>query len=290
MQQGLDLLGEQLTLVLNFLDSKCNLDLEFKDAVAAGQIVKAKGIFPKLGKGWQMRQESIPGDLAIKSVSFSNNALYLETAPLDVEKAKETIRAKMLPFSYDEKKHCFMDSSTEKRLASIGPVSKPTHEKTVFAPRCLWTIPLRNLDEIRRRAVVQLIDALYTADAYIRDGIELDDGLMSGERGRPDMKLLMSFQMQLEMEQRPMLSDELTVRQEQRLEIRQIFTLQNLILHMNEQQLIEWVVKETTEKSEVMTIRVLHFVLAGKIKRAQPKLTWKEARDLARKLASSTPV
>ncbi len=198
---------------------------------------------------------------------------------------------RMLPFIYDNKKRIFFDSSTGKQLISISRPTKPHYEGTTLAPRCLWTIPIKKLDHIRIVTVIKLADSIYTNDAYSDEGIEIEESTVEQllKKTRMELKQVLELQMQLKAEQRPILSLGGEGAMYMRMELRQILGLYYSIVRMNEDELLEFIVQHTEQHGEGNTVQVLNFALAGKIKRVKPELTWKEAREMAKKLANSTP-
>lgn len=90
------------------------------------------------------------------------------------------------------------------------------------------------------------------------------------------------------MEQRPVLSLKTEIRQEQRLEMRmelqQIMALQYKILRMNEEELVDFASQDTSEKGQKKMMNIMRFVVAGRVKKAKPDLSWRDARKLAYKL------
>ncbi len=79
---------------------------------------------------------------------------------------------------------------------------------------------------------------------------------------------------------------ETTVRTEQ---IQALFALQRSILKMEGNELVEFLEQNLSEEGRRKTLSVFHFVLSGKVKKAKPDLSWKEARKLAWRLINKSP-
>ncbi len=291
MPEALDLLGAQLMLALQFYESNFNTNLTLVDTVSAEEKYSCKELFNRQGKVWCLRAESIPGNLTIKSISVDKRNLYLETAPLNWDGVAQVLKDQMLPFDCNPTQRRFSDSTNGQKLITISKPTSPKYEGTSLAPRCLWTIPLIGQDAIRRKMMIKLADVIYTADAYSYQGIGGEKIAVegSGKGGRLELQVLLELQMQLQAEQRAILSLRGALRGELRLELQQILGLYYSIVRMNEDELLKFIVDHTEKHGEKTTVQVLNFALAGKIKRAQPKLTWREARAMARKLANSKP-
>lgn len=280
-----DILGDQLLLAIRFVESGFDCDAEFKDAVNQEK-VKGSSLFTRQGNVWYMNSESIPGYLAIKAIGVDKSNLYLETSPLDAKRTEEVIKDNMLPFAYDSKRKVFSDLTTHKALIHISAWGRPQEDEITLGARCLWRIPFRSLDSIRREAAVRLADSIYTAEAFEVESIE--EAEIPAPTGRIGLRLQLRLQQSLRLEQRPILLLGQTIkgaqRHEQRLELRQIMGLQQLILNLKPEELIDFFAKYIEEHSEKRAIQVVDFILAGKIKRLRPNLTWKQARAHARRL------
>jgi len=76
------------------------------------------------------------------------------------------------------------------------------------------------------------------------------------------------------------------IRPEIRLELRQILSIQQILLQMDMNQLSEFVIESLEKRGLKQTESILNFVLAGRVKNAVPHLSWPQARHLARKISS----
>lgn len=283
-----DFLGSQLMLAVSFLESGFDPNLQLEDTVAS-QSTRASEVFSCQEERWFMRDESIPGHLAIKAIGVDENGLYIETSPLNAEKVQEVIQDLMLPFAYDAKGGTFSDTTTRQPLIRIGsPVKVPE-----LGARCLWTIPLKGIKPIRWKAVIRLADALFTADAYDVEPIEQETfGPIVSEPAvkKMSMQLQISLHQRLEIEQRPILSLRQELRPqmlgEMRLELRKLLAIEQKILNMSPQELEEFVVRHAIEHGEERTRSILLFAIAGRIKAVAQELTWREARKISLKLVA----
>lgn len=281
----LDLFGQQLLVVLRFIQSNFDLAGSFDDVVTAEKAVSAKELFINEGKQWILRPDSLPGDLALKAVAFSRRTLFLELAPLDLGEVQKMIAEEMLPISLDEM--YVRNATTRKILARVGSTEHPKHEDIELAPRCLWSIRISSLNEAEKHAIVDFLDRIYSAGVFSREGIEDEEeelvSVSDHRKPKIELRLSLRLQLRLAMEQRAMLSR--VQRPEGRLELQQIFALQNTILHMDEEQLVEFIVNSNETRGNGATSSILLFVATGRVKTAKPSLSWKQARQIAKRLA-----
>ena len=283
----LDLLGVQLQLALAFRDSGFAPDLRLEDEVTH-EALPAEDMFFQVGNRWYMRPESLPGHLGVKAIGADDDALYLETAPLRIDKIQGIAVERMMPFGYDAENSAFIDLTTGRRLVFIGPAERPEVGGVELDPRCLWTFPFAALDDVRRRAVVELADAAFTADAYELPEEEVSVGPVTSQAAvqRISLKVQLNLQQRLQAEQRPVLSlgTEMRREQVQTLELRQILAIDHAIRRMTNEDLVGFFAEYVAKHGEKQALRVAVFALAGKVKSAMPGITWREARRLARKL------
>lgn len=293
---GLDLLGQQLVMALQFAESGFNTDLALEDSVTDAPVRAGEAFQKKERNRWFMRWDSLPGHVGIKAIAVDRDAIYLETAPFDTERIRELIAERMLPVSYDEKRRCFVDTSTGKPLITVTIADAKVRQATrnrELAPRCMWTLPL-DVDPIRKRTMIALADLVYTDDAYRVEDVEtqVPDAPVHSFAGaqRMTMQLQMELRQTLELEQRPLLSLTTEQRLEQRLEIQQVLALEQRIGHMSFEELLEYANSDPSPEGQHRVLKVFVFVLAGRVKRAlaatQPNMTWREARRVARTLVA----
>ncbi|MCX6702067.1 MAG: hypothetical protein NTX96_02665 [Candidatus Zambryskibacteria bacterium] len=281
----LDLLGEQVMLALRFQESGFDPELELQDEVE-NQTARARILFSDSDGRWFMRSESIPGHLGIKAIAVDQENLYLETSPIKVEDVRRAIVDRMLPFTFQD--DGFVDVTTGKQLIFLGPVTKPEIEE--LGLRRLWTIPTHDLDGLRRSMVVRMVDTIYSVDAYEVEEVEVSSVPVISQASvqRLSQQLQIGLQQRMLLEQRPVLS--LSTRttgeqtQIQTLELRQIMALNHQLLRMGADELPDFFSRFIEKHGEKAALRVAIFAVAGKVKAAKPSLSWREARQVARKL------
>jgi hypothetical protein len=284
MANGYDDLGSQLQNALVFRKSSFSPDILLHDPIT-GEEVAASEMFEQQGTRWFIKFDSLPGHLGVKAIGVDIEGLYLETAPVDDKTIVALARDHKIPLIWDAKRSAFLNTASKRMMIKMSRQKINDRDNELEEERELWVMPLPQVSATDLGYAIRLADLVYTADAY---EVEEDESFEapSGPAMAPSMRLGLSFRQSLEITQRPLLSlgTELRPehRQEQRLEIRQILGLQQQILHMNERQLMDYAMKDLTPEGQKRTLRVLLFVLAGRIKSAKPKMTWKEARKIAR--------
>ncbi len=285
----MDLLGELLLQTIRFLDSGFNMDLILHDETLLADI-PAKEMFTETDGRWFMRGESIPGDLALKAIAVDADGLYLETGPIDTERVREVIIEEMQPFLLDASARSLQDVHTGRTLISISETAQPEKE---LGARCLVTVNLKEASDVRRQIIIRLLDLLYTRGCFT-SGEDEEAATALPTSQQMVQRLQLGLQQKLVAEQRPLLSLKIKMRDEMRDELRTelqaILGLQFRILAMGPEELLDFLVEYITKHGEESARNILLFTLAGKIKHVMPKLTWKEARRLARKLPAKVPV
>ena len=289
----LDILGEQLLRAVRFMEAGFE-DSIMHDTVLAEDVPAHVLFLQKTTEAqtpmWVMRNESIPGHFSVKSIAVDPTTLYIETAPLDPEKTQEVVAGwepaiKVLASNG----RSFVDVATSKTIAWVGKVVTIKHGTGKLAPRALWKIDLKMLNGKERETAIAFIDTLFTEDAFDLVGMEQESGHWSAPAKGHQIELRLQLQLlhQLKLEQRPMLALGIagSIAIDTRLELQALLSLQGVILRMTPDQL-ESFVAEYAEKHGVRDAeRMMLFVLAGRVKREAPELTWKAARRIARQLA-----
>lgn len=289
----LDLLGEQLVLAFRFQKSGFDPELTLEDEVT-NETVPAKTLFFQSERRWFMRGESIPGHLGVKAIAVDADSLYLETAPLRPAAVEEAIVERMLPLriASEGQDTVIVDTTTEQILIRIGEPTKPAEMEEELGERCLWTIPTKDLSEVRRRAVIGIADLAFTIDAYDVAPLEVESSPVTSQAAaqRITLQLQVGLQMRLQMEQRPILSLRTRMSDRQvmtgRTELQQVMALNQALACMAPEQIEQFFTRYVAEHGEKKALSVAVFVLAGKVKRVRPDLTWRAARRAARKLIS----
>lgn len=286
------LLGRQLAAALAFAKSRFDAVVVLDDAVT-GEQKPAAEMFEQKGRRWFLRADSMPGDLALKAIAVTDVSLLLETAPVRPEALAQVIEDADIPLAWnsadaftfgDRRAHACYLHRRDGKVTVDG--------KALRVWRSLWTIPhKRGTTSPSVMAAVSLADRAF--EDYVYDDEKmvvdaLDAGNASTPRAqRREMRLELGFQQQLALEQVPVLT--LGERLEQRMELAGILGLQRKLLSMTDEQVAAWVASDPSEEGQRRAMNVLVFVLAGKIRKARPDITWKDARAAARK-AVFTPV
>jgi hypothetical protein len=248
----------------------------------------AKAMFQESGGRWFLRAESVPGDLSIKAIGVDKSGLYIETAPLEPGRVSGAIIEEMLPFSFDADQRIFSDVHTNAKLISF---SKPVKPETGLDARSLFTILLKDVSPVRRKSAVRLMDMLYTKSCFAPE--ETEDIVSAPVSMQQVQRLQLGLQQKLTVEQRPWLAlrnkGEGTVQNELGAELRLLFTLERRLISMKPDELLDFIVEYVNKNGEERTKNILLFTIAGQIKQTMPKLTWKEARRLARQISNKMP-
>jgi hypothetical protein len=297
VQRQLDVLGQQLEVTIRFAEAGFK-NTELYDSVL-GEKVMAHTLFSQDVNGvktamWFMRNESMPGHFATKAIAIDETTLYVETAPLNPQEIEPTITECALPINFSKKGGTFIDKNTMRPLVTVENAVTVKHDGVTFAPRCLWKADLTKLDSGERWAAIELIDAFFDQEAFDLTGMVQENELpqRAGQRQAPRTELRLQMQLlhQLRIEQRPLLVHSLqhqqTVTVEGRLELQTLLRLQQVILHMQPEQLVEFATQYTAEHGEAKAKSLFLFVLAGHVKSAAPNLSWKHARRVAGQIAS----
>lgn len=282
-QTELDLFGEILSNGVEFARQGFASDLMLHDGVQdeyfpAGEMFQTD----ESGRRWILSQDSLPGDLAIKAVAVDCRNLFLEISPVDLSAAGEAleerrIAAEFLPVQ--------LRTTAGRRIAVRMSASEGNPEHGI-SPRQLWAIPWKDRRQDCELAI-RAFDAVYTAGAYLSGELDMGATLPAASSPRPEMQMRMSIQLQLQQEQRPvlLLEGRPDLLQVQRLELRGIMGLQNSVLQMTPDELERWAHGECQKPSGARKVySVIVFTLAGRIRRVQPSLNWREARTKARRL------
>jgi hypothetical protein len=285
-----DLLGEMMLAALHFAMTGFSSGFSWFSSVINKQVMAEDSFVEREGR-WFMQDGVLPGDIAIMALAIDRDAMYLETAPLNISKVRELIRAKMLPLAWDVRRKSIVDSSTRRVVGRIAaPTDLELELPKELGERVLWTLPYADLDVVRRQAVIHFADAVYTAAAFNLP--EEEEEVVSTGQPTQTLRLQLGFQQRLQLEQRPMLTLSVQTRNttitENRLEMQQLFSLQHSILRMSPSELTAFANQDLSPEGQAKTLRIFLFVLAGQVKRAltpsKPDITWREARQIAHRM------
>lgn len=276
-----DLLGEQLFVTVDFARHNFDLSRKYADVMRAGDVISAANMFRKEGRRWFMNNDSLPGDLVLKAIAVDKQQLFVELAPLNEAEVTDALEKAKVPVTYHAGDRCFRGP---KRRQLIRLTS--TQQAKDMAPRCMWIISWTRLGVEQLQLAIRTVDALHTAGIFSQEGLEVEGaGPIISSAHIPTLRLELALQQRLQIEQRPYLSQRPEGRLEMRLEIQQIMALQIRVLRMTATELEAWAMEDLSEQGQREKIRVMQFVLAGKIKKVMPAgTTWKQTREMAWRL------
>jgi len=274
--ENFGLLGQQLLNAVQFWRKKFDLDLRFIDPVTQDRATSGM-LFKINGKKWVMRSESLPGQIGIKALGVDDINLYVETSQIVDADMADLLLNNQLDFRFDPVKRIFMSKSNESFSVKLS--TRERHQR-----RCLWSIPLSGIPESDIDQAVSLVDMVSIENAFENGESE---GLSSSASPATMMlRLDTSIVQVLENEQVPelLIGVETALHIEQSMQITQLLQLQFAIMRMSGDELVAFVQRDTSEEGQKKALKVLHFVVTGKIKKAKKELSWKDARSLAWKL------
>lgn len=290
-----DVLGSQILLAYQFFKSSFKGEEIVIDTIEDQQ-VELRSVFTEKDGRWFMKNESVPGDISIKAIALDKDNLYVETSLLDLNAVRQVIADEMLPFKHSVAKHGFIDTSSQKKLISVASANaKQTLMLNGMDQRCLWTIPWHK-DEKRILACIYLADCIFSANAFRENpGVSINTNVRRpGDVQKLEMKLNLELQQKMLIEQRPVLSlnisqkTEMQARTELQLQVLPMLALEARIGKMTEAEVIEYFTKDLTADGQKRATSVIAFIMARKIKNSlaiQGKIvTWKAARRIARQL------
>lgn len=289
--------GEQIFASLQFASGRFAPELALYDSVRGDTVVASEMFetFEDEKPGlWILCPESMPFDEDLKALAVTDRKIMLETAPIDRDQLSEIAsECKVRWRTFGRGIHFY---SGPRKLIEISPTVKVTSE---IESRVLWTIEWTRLSMDLRKLAILVADTIYNNSWFTNDGVHhhVSSGVASGF---PAMELKQNLAMQqtMKLEQRPILSVSMSGQlvQDQRLELRQFLALQHTILHMNEEQLLAFVAKDTSPAGQRRSLRTIVSALAYKVrsgdiakKKAQGRIdfmNWHQARKAAWKLVS----
>lgn len=279
----MDLLSLQLVQVLQFISMDFNQEMIFNDCILSEVPTGGQFFYPQ-GRLWFMRNESIPGETSLKAIAFDKKAIYLETGELDVDLAREIIHDHKLDCVINVTRRRITTSGRKTTLFEYGEAVKLKFEDSELEPRIQIKIPLGN----NQMSGIDLVDKLWSFGAF--KTAKDEDEVGTAKYGERSMKLQLNLglQQRLFLEQRPMLllNQRTQLKPETRTELGGVMAQQTRLLSMSPEELEGYVAEYAFENGEKRTQSILDFVLAGKVKKVKPQLTWIDARAIARKLAT----
>lgn len=274
-----DLLGGQLFEAVKFARSDFDSAAKLFDHVR-NENLAASEMFYADRLRWFMVGDSLPGDVSVKALGVDRRALYLETSPLLVDEINEALADSRVAARFDRRTRSFIAHSGRTLLTVTDAAVRQD-----FMPRVLWTIFWARLHAPDLELAFKVADAVYGRSVWQSDRGR--DGHMSEAVqavGAPRMELVHTMVQTLAYEQRPLLSivpspDPV---QSMRMEIRPLLNLERRLLDAGSEELEQFAQRDLSPEGQRRTMRVLLFVLAGRIKREiNQRLSWKQARRVA---------
>ena len=285
---NLDYMGEVLQNVFRFLDSGFSLSLTLYDTINKVSI-GGSTMFSNINGRWHLRSESLPGDLAISAIAIEKSMLFMETSPFDASVFQRLMEETGMPFHYDESRREIFDRNN----VVLMIISKPEVIRVgddAMPPRCLCRLPLVNCTPFTRWQIVMLVDQMFTKGVFIAPDESRSNAGAAAQELR--LELNMNLIQALELVQRPLLSLKMENRAElntsmQMDRVQALLMLQRQVLNMSHEELLVFTAEQVAKHGEVYVLQIFTFILAGKIKKIRPTLTWKKAREVARKIMPS---
>lgn len=287
------ILGRQLMAAIEFARSGFDASVMLDDSITGCQM-RTGDMFEQKGRRWFLKQDSLPGDLNVKAVAITESSLIFETAPVDPNEANQLAQDKKLSLRWD-KAEAFKYGDHRQHACYLHrrQSSLKVDGQTVSVLRSLWTIPCkRGVTNPSVMAAVALADLVFEQGVYeeapmIADALSTSDesasvsaASPSVSRGPNSMRLELDFQQQLVLEQVALAS--MSLQTEQRTELRYLMAMQRRLYGMNDEEILAWVTSDPSREGQRRALNVLVFAVAGKIKSAQPDISWKQARAAAR--------
>lgn len=286
MNSDLELWGKCIQNALIFARSSFDIGVELQDWVCSAEIVRTGELFEEFSSGrWFLRQDSIPGDVNVKALGVDRQRLMVETTPVDIPLLRDAVaQTNLLLRIFDDR----ITSGTGKELVTLRDQQDADAEKHLDA-RELWDMTWHTLSDDELLLAVRALDLIYRANTFCESqpGDSSDVANAAAVMGKREMRLEMNIQMQLQLEQRPLLALRVETRPEQRMQLQQVMGLQQALLHMDELELTAWIANQLTKPGgEKRAYSALVFTLAGKIARtpAGREMTWPQRRRMARQL------
>jgi hypothetical protein len=286
----LDLLGRQLTICQRFAALGFPKKELFFCSVQDKDVPGEELFFERRGR-WFLCFDSLPGTVVIKAIGADKRNLYVETAAIDFDEARDVLE------NVDDyminQQGIFPSGKKDPLIKFSLPNAKLL--KRGIRDRCLWTIPWLKNDAEGRELRIEIADRVYSANAFVDEEArtptpasdvppERPAASRAAPAAPPKIELKLSIEQQLRQEQIPLLADEL--RMEQRLAI--CMHWDRILREASEDELKELVAKDPSPAAQQQLVNLIVFTLAGKLKRAWnhpdlPEPSWNEARAMIRR-------
>jgi hypothetical protein len=297
--------GQQILNALHFVLNGFPQDQVYDDTIIGGNVL-GRDMFEERDGRWFMRQQSLPGNLAIKAIAVdATEGLLLEVTPFSNDLEVKIIREYALPFKIKKvgrgrkAQTRIIDTTTKELIMFVDTAehfyagANKNELPEELGPRWLVTVPLAKLNTARQMLIVRFLDAVYDNDCFSSEGTVTEDvsEVRSVQQAATmSLRLDLRLMQMLELEQRPILSlrNKLVGEQvlNQHMELAHLQQLERKILHMTEDELTAFAAQLAAEKGTQTALKVLMFTLARTVREAQPGISWKEARKIVRQLVS----
>lgn len=289
MVEKYDLLGIILEIVTRFIASDFNMETVYREPVTQSNVTGAD-LFERQGEKVFVRADFLPGTLAILAIGFHQKAIHLETGVWNEEVLLEVLEKTGLT-RVQAKSGGVIRNNTQTLLTYSSPVVPEAVEGITFQPRILCTIPISTLSLPALTETIALLDELFKHGAWNEGSVKEVDQTPQGPV-EPALRLEQSMKLvyTLQAEQRPILAlrQANALQTEARLEMQQtltvLFAYQNRILTaLNDSSTLQTILVEYEEKYGTEGLKNLTiFVMAARVHKARPTLSWKQARAVAR--------
>lgn len=272
LKNDYDLLGEVTMNCYRFRKSNFNEKLSLFCPVNNQNVEAGRMFAKKRGKqkSYLLENDFLPADADIKAIAVSNKEIQIETSPLDEEYLrKDLIDGFDIKITYNSRS--VYNAVIQQEKTHIISFIKRND-------RWLWIICIRHMEEWQD-LICQIADRIYLDGCFI--DAELDQ--IAPQEIKPGLNILQQIEQVLKLEQKPMLI--MGMREKPLMsQVQSIYALQSIMIQMEPEELEKLLFKDLTLGKVKKYMRIFIFVIAGKLKNAEPRLTWKEARVLARQM------
>src|SRR3989344_1395120 len=280
-----DLFGHIVEAIYAFVDSNFGSREITWDAVNQEEVALAD-LFEKRATRWFVKEDHLPGMLELKAFAFDKTRLYLETSPIDRVAMAEGLASNELPLSLSDGCRTIRHAKYSSLDVSVSEQSRPEvkhdDEKIVLGSRVLLSarFPTRGQD---RDEMARLFDLFVEKNEFLAPE-ELEVATAQAV-AKPALGVTLDLQLRMAVEQRPVLA--LSHRVEGRLTLEQNLSMLLMTSRSLRTMSSEEGVRNLRAVAELRgpqaVANTLVFALAGRVKEANPSLTWPAARALARR-------
>ncbi|TSC52948.1 MAG: hypothetical protein CEO40_113 [Parcubacteria group bacterium LiPW_72] len=267
-----DLLGEIIMNCYRFRKNNFNEQLSLFCPVNNQNVEAGRMFAKKIGKrkSYFVENDFLPADADIKAIAVNHEEIQIETSPLDEEYLRKDL------ISGFDTKITYNSRSVHNAVIQ----QEKTHIISFIKrnDRWLWIICIRHMEKWQD-LICQIADRIYLDGCFI--DTELDQ--IVPQKITSGLSIIQQIEQALTLEQKPMLI--MGMREKPQMsQVQTIYALQSIMMKMTPEELEEQLLKDLTLDKAKKYMRILIFTIAGKLKNAEPRLTWKEARSLARRM------